>query len=100
MFPAAAEKSSFKVELVSVEGGTTAKFKIIKEIRALKPDLGLAEVSWMFRPTRMHPHLLCTPQCKKLVDKLPAVLAEDMEKADAEALQARIKEAGATIELK
>jgi len=69
----------FDVKLVKLDEGTQAKFKVLKEIRALRPGLGLAD-------------------CKKLVDNLPAILIEAVKKEDAEMWKAKMKEAGAEVE--
>ena len=75
--PAAEEKSSFNVHLVS--GGETkiAVIKIVKE----KLGLGLKEA-------------------KDMVDAAPGVLKEGMKKEDAEALKKDIEAAGGKVELK
>ena len=39
-----AVKTEFKVKLVKIEGDTSVKLKVIKEIRALNPSLSLVEV--------------------------------------------------------
>ena len=39
-------------------------------------------------------------EAKELVDKAPVAVKEKLSKADAEALKAKLEEAGATVELK
>ena len=56
---AAPVQSTFTIKLASFEDG--AKFKVLKEIRALKPGLSLTE-------------------CKNLIDNLPSVLLEGADK--------------------
>ncbi|MDO5296362.1 MAG: 50S ribosomal protein L7/L12 [bacterium] len=75
--PAAEEKTSFDVELTSFGA---EKIKVIKAIREVT-SLGLKEA-------------------KELVDGAPAIVKEGMSKADAEAMKAKLEEAGATVTLK
>ena len=74
--PAAEEKTEFDVVLKEIGAPTIAVIKGVKEITGL----GLADA-------------------KKAVEAL-GVLKEAMPKADAEAFVAKLKEAGATAELK
>ena len=55
--------------------------KVIKEVRVLKPDLGLKEA-------------------KDLVDNVPKELLTDVNKEDAEKFKKQLEEAGAEVELK
>lgn len=71
------EQSEFTVELTDAGGAKIAVIKAVKEALAL----GLKEA-------------------KDLVDGAPAVLKEGMKKEDAEALKAKIEEAGAKVTLK
>lgn len=71
------EKSSFTVEL-SVAG--SQKIAVIKAVRAVT-DLGLKDA-------------------KDLVDKAPAIVKENVPKAEAEAMKKKLEEAGAKVELK
>jgi large subunit ribosomal protein L7/L12 len=73
----AEEKSEFTVELTSFGEQKIAVIKIVKEVLAL----GLAEA-------------------KTLVESAPAVLKEGVKKEDAEALKAKIEEAGGKVTLK
>ncbi|MDP4121211.1 MAG: 50S ribosomal protein L7/L12 [Bacillota bacterium] len=75
--PAAEEKTEFDV--VMTEFGAE-KIKVIKVVREVS-GLGLAEA-------------------KALVEGTPAKIKEGLSKADAEALKAKLVEAGATVELK
>ena len=79
--PAAAaaeeEKTEFDVILASVG---QEKIKVIKAVREAT-GLGLKEA-------------------KALVDGAPAAVKEKVSKADADALKAKLEEAGATVELK
>ncbi|MEN6625724.1 MAG: 50S ribosomal protein L7/L12 [Candidatus Sumerlaeia bacterium] len=77
--PAAEEKTEFTVVLKVVDAAK--KIKVIKEVRALKPDLGLKEA-------------------KDLVDNLPANVLVDVSKDDAEKARKQLVEAGAEVELK
>ncbi|MCB0218773.1 MAG: 50S ribosomal protein L7/L12 [Chrysiogenetes bacterium] len=74
---AAAEKSEFDVVLASAGGN---KISVIKAVREAT-GLGLKEA-------------------KALVDGAPAPVKEGAKKEDAEALKAKLEEAGATVELK
>lgn len=74
---AAEEKTEFNVELTSFGEQKIAVIKIVKEVLAL----GLAEA-------------------KTLVESAPAMLKEGMKKEDAEALKAKIEEAGGKVTLK
>lgn len=74
--PVAEEKSSFDV-IIKSDGGK--KIGVIKVVRELT-GLGLKEA-------------------KDLVDKLPAKVKEGLSKDEAEAMAAKLKEAGAEIEL-
>lgn len=73
----AEEQSEFTVELTEVGGQKIAVIKAVKEALAL----GLKEA-------------------KDMVDGAPAVLKENLKKEDAEALKAKLEEAGATVTLK
>lgn len=74
---AAAEKTEFDVVLASPGGN---KISVIKAVREAT-GLGLKEA-------------------KALVDGAPAPIKEGAKKEDAEALKAKLEEAGATVELK
>ena len=74
---AEAEKTEFDVVLASFGDAKMAVIKAAKE--ALGPGL---------------------KEAKTLVESAPATLKEACPKADAEALKAKLEEAGATIELK
>ena len=74
---AAEEKDEFDVELVSAGA---SKVKVIKAVREIT-GLGLKEA-------------------KELVDGAPKAVKEKISKADAEALKAKLEEAGATVEVK
>lgn len=74
---AAAEQDSFTVELTNAGASKIQVIKAVKEILSL----GLKEA-------------------KDLVDAAPSVLKEGAKKEDAEALKAKIEEAGGTVTLK
>lgn len=74
---AAAEKTEFDVVLASYG---TAKIKVIKVVRELT-GLGLKDA-------------------KGLVEGAPAPIKEGVSKDDAEAMKAKLEEAGATVEIK
>ena len=74
---AAAEKTSFDVILANAG---QAKLQVVKAVKDIT-GLGLKEA-------------------KDLVDGAPKAIKEGVSKADAEALKAKLEEAGATIEIK
>ncbi len=75
---AAEEKDEFDVVLT---GAGANKIAVIKAVRTLKPDLGLAEA-------------------KKFVESAPQNVLEGAKKEDAEKAKAALEEAGASVELK
>ena len=78
--PAAAageEQSEFTVELTDAGAQKIAVIKVVKEVLSL----GLKEA-------------------KDMVDAAPSVVKEGMKKEDAEALKAKLEEAGAKVTLK
>ena len=74
---AAEEKSTFTVELTDAGAQKIAVIKVVKEVLSL----GLKEA-------------------KDMVDAAPSVVKEDASKEDAEALKAKLEEAGAKVTLK
>ncbi len=74
---AADEQSEFTVELTAAGAQKIAVIKAVKEVLSL----GLKEA-------------------KDLVDAAPSIVKEGMKKEDAEALKAKLEEAGATVTLK
>lgn len=74
---AAEEKSTFDVELTAAGDNKIGAIKAVKEITSL----GLKEA-------------------KDLVDGAPKVVAEGVKKEDAEAMKAKLEEAGAQVTLK
>ena len=74
---AAAEKTEFDVVLKSAGSNKIAVIKVVREVTGL----GLKEA-------------------KALVDEAPKTLKEAISKDDAEAMKAKLEEAGAEIELK
>lgn len=75
--PAAAEQTEFDVILKSAGA---AKLQVVKAVKE-NTGLGLKEA-------------------KEIVDKAPTAVKEKLSKADAEALKAKLEEAGAEVELK
>ena len=75
--PAAEEKTEFDVELTSAGANKIAVIKVVREVTGL----GLKEA-------------------KDLVDGAPKVVKSGIAKADAEALKAKLTEAGATVTVK
>ncbi|MFM2424342.1 MAG: ribosomal protein [Candidatus Parcubacteria bacterium] len=74
---AADEQSEFTVELTEAGAQKIAVIKVVKEVLGL----GLKEA-------------------KDMVDAAPSVVKEGMKKEDAEALKAKLEEAGAKVTLK
>ena len=75
--PAAEEKTEFNVVLLEAGANKVGVIKAVREITGL----GLKEA-------------------KDLVDGAPSVVKEGIEKAEAEAIQAKLEAEGATVELK
>ena len=75
--PAAAEKTEFNVELKEAGANKIAVIKVVKEITGL----GLGEA-------------------KALVDGAPKMIKENVPADEAKAIEAKLKEAGAVVELK
>lgn len=75
--PAAEEKTEFNVVLKEVGANKIAVIKVVRELTGL----GLGEA-------------------KALVDGAPATVKENVPTKEAEEMQAKLKEAGATVELK
>ena len=75
--PAAEEKTEFDVVLAAAGGQKIQVIKVVREVTGL----GLKEA-------------------KDLVDGAPKAVKEGISKADAEALKAKLEEAGASVELK
>lgn len=75
--PAAEEKSEFTVELVEAGANKIAVIKVVREITGL----GLGEA-------------------KALVDGAPKAIKENVPTEEAKAIEAKLKEAGATVKLK
>ena len=76
--PAAEEKTEFDVVLAGFDA--SAKIKVIKVVREIT-GLGLAEA-------------------KAVVEGAPKTLKEALSKEDAEAMKAKVEEAGGKVELK
>ncbi len=74
---AAEEKTEFNVALKEVGANKIAVIKVVREITGL----GLSEA-------------------KALVDNAPSVVKENVPTAEAKEMEAKLKEAGATVELK
>lgn len=72
------EKADFDVVLTSAGD---KKIEVIKEVRAIRSDLGLKEA-------------------KDLVDGAPQTIKSGVSKADAEAMKAKLEAAGAKIDIK
>ena len=75
--PAAEEKSEFNVELTEIGANKIAVIKVVREITGL----GLGEA-------------------KALVESAPKVIKEAVPTNEAKEIEAKLKEAGATVKLK
>ncbi|HWE46362.1 MAG TPA: 50S ribosomal protein L7/L12 [Caulobacteraceae bacterium] len=75
---AAEEQTEFTVVLT---GGGDKKINVIKEVRAVRSDLGLKEA-------------------KDLVEGAPQNVKENISKQEAEEIKKKLEEAGATVQIK
>ena len=75
---AAEEQTEFTVVLTS---GGDKKINVIKEVRGVRPDLGLKEA-------------------KDLVEGAPQNVVENVSKQQAEEIKKKLEEAGATVQIK
>ena len=75
---AAEEQTEFTVVLTN---GGDKKINVIKEVRGVRPDLGLKEA-------------------KDLVEAAPANVKENVSKQEAEEIKKKLEEAGATVSIK
>jgi large subunit ribosomal protein L7/L12 len=75
---AAEEQTEFTVVLT---GGGDKKINVIKEVRSVRPDLGLKEA-------------------KDLVEAAPTNVKENVSKQEAEEIKKKLEEAGASVSIK
>jgi large subunit ribosomal protein L7/L12 len=75
---AAEEQTEFTVVLT---GGGDKKINVIKEVRSVRPDLGLKEA-------------------KDLVEGAPQNVKENISKSEAEDIKKKLEEAGASVTIK
>ena len=75
---AAEEQTEFTVVLTA---GGDKKINVIKEVRGVRPDLGLKEA-------------------KDLVEGAPQTVKENISKQEAEEIKKKLEEAGATVQVK
>ena len=75
---AAEEQTEFTVVLT---GGGDKKINVIKEVRAVRPDLGLKEA-------------------KDLVEGAPQNVKENISKQEAEEIKKKLEDAGASVQVK
>ena len=78
--PAEAAEEQTEFTVVLLDGGDK-KINVIKEVRGVRPDLGLKEA-------------------KDLVEGAPQNVVENVSKAQAEEVAKKLTEAGATIQIK
>jgi large subunit ribosomal protein L7/L12 len=76
--PAAEEQTEFTVVLTN---GGDKKINVIKEVRAIRPDLGLKEA-------------------KDLVEGAPQTVKENVSKAEAADIKKKLEDAGAKVDIK
>jgi large subunit ribosomal protein L7/L12 len=78
--PAAAEEEQTEFTVMLTAGGDK-KINVIKEVRGVRPDLGLKEA-------------------KDLVEAAPTPVKENISKQEAEEIKKKLEEAGATVAIK
>ena len=78
--PAAAAEEQTEFTVVLTNGGDK-KINVIKEVRAVRPDLGLKEA-------------------KDLVEGAPQNVKENVSKQEAEEVKKKLEEAGASVQIK
>ena len=78
--PAAAEEEQTEFTVVLTAGGDK-KINVIKEVRGVRPDLGLKEA-------------------KDLVEAAPTNVKENISKQEAEEIKKKLEEAGASVTIK
>ena len=78
--PAEAAEEQTEFTVVLVDGGDK-KINVIKEVRGVRPDLGLKEA-------------------KDLVEGAPQNVVENVSKQQAEEVKKKLEEAGATVQIK
>ena len=78
--PAAAAEEQTEFTVVLTAGGDK-KINVIKEVRAVRPDLGLKEA-------------------KDLVEGAPQNVKENISKQEAEEIKKKLEEAGASVQIK
>ena len=78
--PAAAEEEQTEFTVV-LTGGGDKKINVIKEVRSVRPDLGLKEA-------------------KDLVEGAPQNVKENVSKQEAEEIKKKLEEAGASVQIK
>src|SRR3954470_9861923 len=78
--PAAAVEEQTEFTVVLTAGGDK-KINVIKEVRGVRPDLGLKEA-------------------KDLVEAAPANVKENVSKQEAEEIKKKLEEAGASVSIK
>lgn len=83
------------MHLESFEAGS--KPKVIREVKALVPNLTLIDVRVSISLPNLYAE--CLLQAKKFVESLPKVLKENMPKEEADKLKATFEALGAVIKL-
>ena len=78
--PAEAAEEKTEFDVVLVEAGAN-KINVIKEVRGVRPDLGLKEA-------------------KDLVEGAPQNVKENVSKQEAEEIKKKLEEAGASVQIK
>lgn len=86
----------FNVQLESFDAGS--KPKIIREVKAMVPNLTLIDVRYPVRVLVLI--LICVIlQAKKFVESLPKTLKENLPKEEAEKLKKTFEALGAVVKL-
>lgn len=91
------EKTIFNVMLKSFDA--TAKPKIIREVKALVPNLTLIDVSAVIATLNWLDLCAFRSQAKKFVESVPKVLKENLSKEDADKLKSTFEALGAIVVL-
>jgi large subunit ribosomal protein L7/L12 len=90
------EKTIFNVKLESFDA--TAKSKIIREVKAIVPNLTLIDVRFLSLLRGLLTYLIPF-KAKKFVESVPKTLKENLPKEDAEKLKKAFEALGAVVSL-
>lgn len=91
------EKTIFTVKLEKFDAA--AKAKIIREVKAIMPNMNLVEVSSSNWTPGFRVDPVCDSQAKKFVESVPQTLKENLPKEEADKLKKTLEALGATVSL-